>query len=231
MPALDRPSRDPFTRTRLVIYSAAAAVALIGTLWPSSSPLAPSAAHASLLASSKTIENLQAAYTSAMRMGEAARQFAARAEEDGYPKLASLLRATARSREIHSGLFAAAIKAAGAVPTLAAEPKAPKSGTTAENVATLLAQAKDERDNTLPKFTSQARTDRNTQAADALRHARQGLIEHARLLGEASENLDAMKAPKSAYFVHTPCGFLVEKLDIQRCPVCFGKREDFQSVD
>jgi rubrerythrin len=231
MAASARPIREPFTRTFLSITSSAAILALSGVVLPSDGPIARAYAITAAQPARTTIDNLQSAYTSATRLSEAARLFATRAEQDGYPKLSSLLRATARSREVHAGLFASAIKAGGAQPTLQDEPKALKIGTTAENIASLLGQAKAERDESLPRFTSQARTDRNTQAADALRYARQGLIEHARLLSEASENLDAMKTPKSAYFVHTPCGYLVEKLDIQRCPVCFGKREDFQSVE
>lgn len=179
-----------------------------------------------------TRDDLQAAYSAAARQVELFAAFAKKADEEKQGKAASLFRAAVRSRQVHAGVLKEAIEKGGGTATVATEPKLPDVKSTAENLKAALALAKAEMDTALPAASTRARASSNRDAARAFKYARESLLELARFYQSAIEKPADWSGPaRKEFFVNRTCGYPVDKLDIQKCPVCFTGRDHFERID
>lgn len=178
--------------------------------------------------SEATLKNLQAAFNGESNASVRYTAFAAKAEGDGFHQAASLFRAAARAEQIHAANHAAVIKKMGAAPE--AQIEKPLVQSTAENLKEAIAGETYERDVMYPDFIKQAEAEGNSAAVRTFHAALLAEAEHARMYTAALAGLDRMKA-KTAYYVCALCGYTVEKLTFDRCPVCKHPKEKFELVD
>jgi rubrerythrin len=173
----------------------------------------------------KILENLQAAFNGESNAHVRYLAFAEQADKEGYGKIASLFRAAARAEEIHAANHATVIKKLGA--TAIAKIEAPMVRSTWENLETAAQGEEYERDVMYPEFISQARG--NAAALRTFNYAIEAETEHARLFREAIKHIEKMKT-KTAYYVCTICGYTVEKLTFEKCPVCSHPNERYERI-
>ncbi len=177
---------------------------------------------------SRTLNNLQAAYNGESNAHARYLAFAQKADGEGYGKVASLFRAAARAEEIHANNHAKVIQQLGGTPT--ADIKAPDVNATAENLDEAIKGESYERDTMYPDFLKQAREDANSQAVRTFNLARNAETEHAKLYSDARNNLEAWKIEKQTFYVCPVCGFTTSNLNFERCPSSFTQREKFLAI-
>jgi rubrerythrin len=184
---------------------------------------------ASLMAvAGTTLDNLQTAYNGESNAHARYVAFAAKADAEGYAQVAALFRAAARAEEIHAANHAVVIKKLGGTPTSKLEKPVVKS--TKENLEAAIKGETYERDTMYPEFLKEARASRNTDAIQTLNYAKTAEAEHARLYGEALNNLDKMRAKGVVYYVCTVCGNTTTNLDFAKCPSCFNSKDKYVAV-
>jgi len=177
----------------------------------------------------RTLDNLQAAYNGESNAHARYVAFAAKADEEGYARVASLFRAAARAEEIHAANHAVVIEKLGGKPSMTLDEVAVKS--TRDNLAAAIAGETYERDTMYPSFIKQARSDRSKDAIQTLNYAQQAETEHARLYTEALDLLDVTRGDGAqVYYVCQVCGYTTTKLDFDKCPACFNPKEKYVRV-
>lgn len=189
---------------------------------------APASANPVASTSSKTLDNLQAAYNGESNAHARYLTFAAKAEDEGFGKVASLFRAAAAAEEIHAKNHAAAIGKMGGVPKAVIEPVTAKS--TRENLQAAIAGEVYERDTMYPDFLAAARSEGLTGALQTLNYAKTAEAEHAKLYQQALDNLETMKGKGESYYVCTVCGMTVKVVDFSKCPSCFNSKDKYVAI-
>ncbi len=179
-------------------------------------------------AATTTLDNLQTAYNGESNAHARYLAFAAKADGEGYAQVAALFRAAARAEEIHAANHAVVIKKLGGTPTAKLDKPLVKS--TKENLAAAVKGETYERDTMYPEFLKEARASRNTDAIQTFNYAKTAEAEHAKLYGEALNNLDKMRAKGVVYYVCTVCGNTTAKLDFAKCPSCFNSKDKYVAV-
>jgi len=177
--------------------------------------------------SEKTLENLQAAFNGESNANAKYTEFATKADEDGYHKVASMFRAAAKAEKIHAEAHARVIKRMGAGPV--ANIETVHVGSTRENLEAAIAGESYERDVMYPAFIAEADAAGNAAAVRTFNAALEAEKEHARLYTELLNNL-AHATVKTSYYVCAICGFTVDKITFERCPVCNAPGEKFEEV-
>lgn len=190
---------------------------------PGNSPVNTAAATAP-----KTLDNLQTAYNGESNANAKYLEFAKKADEEGYTKVASLFRAAARAEEIHKANHADVIRKMGAEPKADIKPAEVK--TTAENLKAAIEGETYERDKMYADFLVEARNANNKDAVRTFNLAKTAEAEHAKLYTEALGNLDAWKGGKMTFFVCPTCGFTSKDATLEKCPVDFTPKEKFESI-
>ncbi|MBY0307787.1 MAG: hypothetical protein K2Q09_03510, partial [Phycisphaerales bacterium] len=162
--------------------------------------------------------------------GEFYTKAAAKADAEGFLGVASLMRAAAKVESVHGASYIKALTDLKAQLGPGPEQAALEVKGTRENLteAAKLASAKREAD--LPAARKAAEAEGQRDAARAFRDAREGQIELVRQFKDAAELSDTWKK-KRDYYVGRTCGYLVEKLDLTKCPVCGKGRDDFEKVN
>ncbi len=179
-------------------------------------------------ATTKTLDNLQAAFNGESNAHARYLEFAKQADKEGYLQVAALFRAAARAEEIHANNHAVVIKKLGGAPQAKIEPAVVK--TTKDNLEAAIKGETYERDTMYPEFLKEARAVVNKDAIQTFNYAKSAEAEHAKLYTDALNNLDKMKAKTIAYYVCTVCGFTTTKLDFNKCPSCFSPKEKYVQV-
>jgi rubrerythrin len=174
-----------------------------------------------------TLANLQAAYHGESNAHAKYLAFAAKADQEGYGRVASLFRAAARAEDIHANNHAAVIRKLGAAPECKIDPTVVKS--TAENLKVAIEGEIYERDVMYPAFIKVAQEEKNSAALRTFRFALEAETEHARLYTAALNSL-AQRKPAAKFYVCEVCGYTVEKLEFERCPVCHHPKEKFEVI-
>ncbi len=175
-----------------------------------------------------TLANLQAAFNGESNAHAKYLAFALKADQEGYKQVASLFRAAARAEEIHANNHAAVIRKLGATPECKIDPPVVKS--TRENLKVAIEGETYERDVMYPAFIKVAQEERNTAALRTFQFALEAETEHARLYLTALENLEQMKTT-AVFYVCAVCGYTVEKMEFDRCPVCHHPKEKFEKIN
>ena len=182
-----------------------------------------------IAATSKTLENLQAAYNGESNAHSRYLAFAQKADQEQYGEIASLFRAAAKAESIHAANHAAVIKKLGGTPEAKIDTPAVKS--TRENLQAAIQGETYERDTMYPEFLKNARSEGKREAVRTFNLALMAEAEHATLYSEALNNLANLKNTKAKdYYVCTICGFTSAKLDYSKCPSCFSHKDKFEKV-
>jgi rubrerythrin len=181
--------------------------------------------------SEKTVAALRAAHTALSEQARVATQAAAKADAEQLAGMASLLRGASRSMTVSVGLIAEQIRALkGEVPGAPGGP-APEIKGTKEALAQLLSASTKLKDTDLPAWRREAEGEGQRGAVRVLRAAREAQIELGRIYKDFGGAPETAGKSKRDVFVSRSCGYLVEKLDLQRCPVCSAGRDDFEKVN
>jgi rubrerythrin len=175
-----------------------------------------------------TLENLMAAYNGESNASARYFVFAAKAEAEGYHKVAQLFRAASASEKIHAAGHAEAIKKAGGVARAGID--SVKAGTTRENLEAALKGETWEKTTMYPKLIEKARRDGNKDAIQSMTYAKAAEDEHAKFYKAALDNLEAYKTAGQGWYVCQVCGYTVTKIDFSKCPICFNPKEKYQLI-
>lgn len=175
-----------------------------------------------------TIKNLQTAYNGESNAAAKYTAFAAKADQEGYGRVASLFRAAARAEEIHAANHAAVLQKLGVKPVLKFD--SPVVHSTAENLKKAIEGEEYERDVMYPEFIAEAESQKNTAAVRTFRWAREAEAEHAKLYRFALENLPQQRT-QTVFYVCSFCGYTTDDADLMRCIVCNTPRERFEQVE
>ena len=184
----------------------------------------------------QTLKNLLAAFNGESNAAAHYALFAVKADEEGYLKIGSLFRATARAEQIHAANHAVVIRKLGGTPQASVTPG--EVGSTVNNLKAAIAGELYEVDVMYPDFLREAQAQKNSAARRTFHFALEAEKEHARLFAKALERIQhcvdktcQKLSNKATYYVCPECGFTTDKAEFDRCPVCAHTREDFELVD
>lgn len=178
---------------------------------------------------SKTIDNLQTAFTGESNAHARYLAFAVKADEEGYGEVASLFRAAGRAEEVHAANHAVVIKKLGGTPE--AKIEAPVVGSTKANLEAAIKGESYERDTMYPDFLKQARAEANKDAVQTFNYAKAAESEHAKLYSQALNDLPKLKGSGSKdHFVCAVCGYTTTEMNFSKCPSCFNNKDKYEKV-
>ncbi|GKT08557.1 rubrerythrin family protein [Desulforhabdus sp. TSK] len=196
-----------FRLVRLLVLAAVFAAAGLGVPGTSSS------------STGTTLDNLMAAYNGESNAHAKYLEYAKKADQEGYLRVARLFRAAARAEEIHLNNHAQVIESMGGKPK--ADIKLPEIKSTKENLEDALKGESYERDTMYPEFIAQAEKEKNDDAVRTFTYAKEAEAEHAKLYQAALGELDQWKSAKADFYVCPTCGYTVENTPgFTSCPVC-----------
>ncbi|MDR3742000.1 MAG: rubrerythrin family protein [Terracidiphilus sp.] len=180
-----------------------------------------------------TVENLKAAYQGEMNARARYLAFAARADKDGYPGIASLFRAAARAEQIHANNQARVLRQLGAEATV--EPHHHTVGETLDNLRTAIAGENFEIETMYPAFVDAARASINASAARCFEWSLEAEKGHARLYGEAFElcfaNVtDSWIGAQREFYVCPVCACTSEIRTQDNCGICQYPAERLEAI-
>lgn len=175
-----------------------------------------------------TRTNLQEAFADEVNIHARYEEAARVADREGYPAVARLFRACARSEQAHADQHVHAIAYTGAEAKAFLEKTL--IGTTAENLRVAVDLEQYEARDLYPGMIARARAEGMTSAVRSMTYALAAEREHARLLASALETLEQRPVPRE-WRVCRQCGNTVAALEFRICPVCFGPARGFERVD
>ncbi len=175
-----------------------------------------------------TLDNLLTAYNGESNAQQKYLDFAKKADEEGYGKIASLFRAAAQAEQVHLERHAKIIKKLGGTPVAVIAPTEVRS--TKENLENAFDGETYENTKMYPEFLSQAKIEKVTDAIDAFEDAAASEKVHAQLYAGALKEMGSWKT-KTDFYVCPVCGNVVEKLPGQFCPICMAETYKFVTVN
>jgi rubrerythrin len=155
-------------------------------------------------------EALREAFSGEAKAALRLKLFAERAAEEGYPQIAALFRAIARSEEIHG---ARALRLLAALKT------------TEENLAASFTSEQGVAEVAYAGFVRVAEAAGDRPAALHFSQSRDVEESHAALYKDAMNNLLAER--EANYHVCTVCGYVVDGIPPDACPVCGASADRF----
>ncbi len=161
-----------------------------------------------------TDKNLAAAFAGESQANRKYLAFAKQADQEGFPQIARLFRATAEAETIHAH---AHLKALGGIKSTAENLKAAISGETYEF------------DVMYPPFIKDAEAENNAAAVRTFKLANEAEKIHADLYKKALASLDS----KETYdvFLCPVCGHVAEGSAPDACPICGAKAAAYKKID
>ncbi|MBZ5646440.1 MAG: rubrerythrin family protein [Acidobacteriia bacterium] len=176
----------------------------------------------------KTLDNLQAAFNGESNAHAHYLAFAKKADEEGYGEVASLFRAASKAEGIHAANHARVIREMGAEPEATIEPAHVRS--TRENLQVAIDGETYERDQMYRSFVEEATAAKNASVIKTFTFALKTEAEHVRLYSEALKNLEKLRGKSHTYYVCSECGYTVETLNFLKCIVCGHPKDDYIRV-
>ncbi len=161
----------------------------------------------------KTEKNLQDAFTGESQANRKYLAFAQKAEDEGYPGIAKLFRATAEAEAIHAY---SELKTMGAIKS------------TAENLKTAISGEEYEFTHMYPKFIKEAEEEKRSDAKRAFYFANEAEKVHARLYEKALSSLESKIDVD--YYLCPVCGYIHENTAPDKCPICGAASSAFKNV-
>jgi rubrerythrin len=165
------------------------------------------------MAESKTKENLQAAFIGEAKAYFRLRAFAERADEEGYPQIASLFRAISTAEAVHAGNHFALLE---------------KTGTTEENLKSSFEKETFANQVAYPEFLKTAWAEGDKQAVWGLTKARNSEERHAKLYKLALSEMAGDR--RTVYYVCAICGWVEDGIRPDQCPNCQAPSAQFRTV-
>lgn len=164
---------------------------------------------------SETVENLEAAFAGESQANRRYLAFSRKAEKEGLPQVAKLLRAAAEAETVH------ALNHLGAMGEIKSTP---------DNLAKGLSGETYEFKSMYPEFLSDAKQDGNKQAAWSFDVA--GKVEqiHANLFQKTIDSLKSGQVKEVDYYVCEVCGNTVENEAPDICPICGAPKSKFNRI-
>jgi rubrerythrin len=179
-------------------------------------------------AQSKTVLNLQSAYTAESNAYVRYLAFAERAQEHEFGEAASLFRAAACAEHIHLRNLAAVMRKMGYEPVVRID--TPVVKTTAENLQTSAEVGEAyERDVQYPESIKAARAEGNDKAVRVFQHTMTAEAQHAKLFKAALTNLHKMDMTNRVYYVCSMCGYTAERA-AKPCPGCGNPEGVYEEI-
>jgi rubrerythrin len=174
------------------------------------------------------LKNLQTAYGEEMLLKAKLQVFAKKADAEGYLGIASLFRSATKTKEMDVREIKEVIEKSGG--KLSVEVVAPAAKSTKENLDELIKTITKDKTDNYPGYIKQARTDKALKAVRVFNFTLQADLQILKYAEDAAKNLDAWKKDKKVFFVCPECGYMVDKITFDRCPVCFTPKEKFIKV-
>ncbi|MGA8089730.1 MAG: ferritin family protein [Terracidiphilus sp.] len=179
------------------------------------------------------IRNLETAFEEETKTSTAYKAYATRADEEGYPGLASLFRATALAEQIHAGNHARVLRHMGGSPGIDA-PKMHVEGTF-ENLKATLVDQRFEVDYLYPAFLTTAVPLFDTTAIRSFHWAFEADKSHVQLYGDVMARVHGggrrgWEYEKHPFFVCGLCGYAAEHPVGKNCPGCNYLWEKFEAI-
>ena len=175
-----------------------------------------------------TLENLQTAYYAESNEAAVYREFAKKADEEGYHQVASMFRAVARAEEIHATSKAALISKMGGTPKVDTDPMTVLS--TRENLDFAMASETYEKDVMYPEFMEQARKEKNSAAVRLFNLDLGAEPGHHAMFQQTLADLEGYRGENVQVLVCPVCGMTVRAMREAACPVCSTPRKKFEKV-
>lgn len=165
---------------------------------------------------SKTDDNLEKAYTDECETYMRYLAFARRAEDEGFPNIAQLFRATAEGETIHALNQIEALEGVQS---------------TRKNLKLAVQEEEGDFFGMYPQFIEEAQKEDRTEAVLSLSWIQQAEKAHFGLLKRALETLQkGSDIEKEEYYLCTNCGFVAEGAAPSTCPVCKAPQRVFRRI-
>jgi len=165
---------------------------------------------------SQTDKNLEEAFDDECLTYVRYLAFARQAEEEGFPNVARLLRATAEGEKVHA---MNQIEALGSVRS------------TVENVEFAVHEEEGDFFRLYPEFIREAQAEDRTEAVMSMTWIQQAEKAHFGLLKQALEMLrEGHDSDKEDYYLCTNCGLVVEGASPATCPICKAPQQMFTHI-
>lgn len=165
----------------------------------------------------KTTKDLMDAFAGESQANRKYLAFAAKADQEGYPRVARLFRAAAEAETIHAHNHLRALKGI-------------KS--TKENLQEAVGGETHEFKEMYPGMIAAAQAAGNKEAERTFNFANEVEKVHAQLYQKALDTLDTPEAKKLVdIYVCPVCGYTVEEAPPDNCPVCNAKGKTFKKID
>ncbi|HWR16216.1 MAG TPA: ferritin family protein [Terriglobales bacterium] len=174
------------------------------------------------------MDHLQEAFNGESNASHRYKEFAKKADMEGFGQVASLFRAASKAEEFHARNHAEVIRKLGAEPKATIEKPVVKS--TRENLQSAMEGEIYERDVMYPPMLELAKKNGHPEAVRTFLYALKTEAEHARLFQDALKHLAKMHN-KTTYYVCNVCGYTVQTLNFLKCVVCGHSKADYVPVD
>jgi rubrerythrin len=161
-------------------------------------------------------ENLKAAFAGESQANRKYLAYAEKADAEGYPQAAKLLRAAAEAETVHAHNHLKALKAIKG---------------TAENLKDAIDGETHEYTSMYPEMVQGAQAEGHSEAERSFNFALEVEKTHGKLYRDMLENLETAGKEDFPYFVCPVCGHTVGKQAPDTCPVCGTKGEMFKRID
>ena len=191
-------------------------------------PTIVSSDSAAIKESTSTLDNLQTAFNCESNANARYLAFAKKADEEGFGEEASLFRAAAKAEEIHARNHCDVMRKMGAMPALNLEAIEVKS--THENLKTVIADEKYERDIMNPEFVEVATHEKATSAIRTFTFALKIEAVHAVLCQDILDNLQKRTGKNHIFHVCQDCRNTLEELNIVSDSLAGIRRAAFIAV-
>jgi rubrerythrin len=173
-----------------------------------------------------SVENLQTAYTVALKRQRMYDLFVPKAEKEKYRGVAGLYRALSMSEGIHGKLHDSLMRVHNAI---SEEPKYDSVvvGTTMQTLKMALSSEELEQTSMYPNLLRTAMAENFTEGVDQFTMVQAVEDRHVELLKEAQ---DKMGKIGTTYFVCPGCGYIITSPKTEECPVCKKPAAEFTKI-
>ena len=166
------------------------------------------------MSSSKTTQNLAAAFAGESQANRKYLAFAEQAEKEGYPKIAKLFRTIAEAETLHA---LSHFKTMGGVES------------TQENLQAALEGETYEFTEMYPAFIKDAQADGQKEALRSFNFANEAEKVHGNLYKHALENMT--KGEDGDFYLCPICGYVQEGSAPDACPICGASAKVFKTIE
>ena len=189
----------------------------------------PNVSRMAMADQTKTLQNLETAHYGEINAHARYLAYASRADQDGYPGIATLFRTIGRGEQIHAANLAALIEKVHLLPAIEMEPMTVR--TTRENLEDSVNEQKYERDVMYPEFVKQARAEKQKDAELVFKRNQAAEPRHVAWCQQALDDLADFKGNAAVFLVCPVCGNTVKPSEVADCQACSGSRSNFETIN